>query len=143
MTSNTDLMAQDYLHNADDKILGCRGQGHNWPKLRPTQVMPRGLRVEGPYHDGVMELVFTCRDCGMVRRLLTAPHGVLDLPAQYSYKQPEGYKAPKGSGVTRRQCLEETWRRSYEDLRSVAERARRARAEQERARELAGMEAVQ
>jgi hypothetical protein len=114
-SSATDLEARDWLHDADDDILGCRGQGHNWPKLRPGRT-PRGLAVEGPFHDGVMEIIYTCRDCGKKRRLITAPNGVLDLPAQYSYKDPPGYKTPKGSGITRRQCLEETWRRSSEEL---------------------------
>jgi hypothetical protein len=121
-SSNTDLEARAWLGDADDDILGCRGQRHSFPKLRPGR-LPRGLRAEGPYHDGVMELVFTCPDCKTERRLVTAPAGVLDLPAKYSYKYPEAYKSPKGSGLTRRQCLEETWRRSREELMAMGRMA--------------------
>ena len=120
-SSNTDEAARQWLAYVDDEILGCRGQSHNWPKLRPGKPR-RGVRIVGPYVDGVMEIVQTCADCGKTRRLITAPHGVLDLPARWGYKDPrtrpghEPFAAPKGSGITRRQCLEETWRRAREDL---------------------------
>jgi len=125
-SSNTDMEAQEWLHNVDDAILACRGQRHSFPKLIAGKPLPKGVRVVGPYVDGVMELVNTCPDCGKIRRLVTAPHGVLDLPAKYSYKDPvarnghQPYKAPKGSGITRRQCLEETWRRGSEQWMATA-----------------------
>ena len=131
-SSNTDTEARDWLDHADDDVLGCRGQGHRWPKLRPVAKLPKGLHINGPWHEGVMELVFTCLDCGKQRRLITKPHGVLDLPARYSYKDTDGtpsehYKAPKGAGITRRQCLEKTWQRSQETLTAIAVANKRAR----------------
>src|SRR6185437_9825193 len=90
VSSNPDLEAQNWLDQADDDVLGCRGQGHRWPKLRPTARLPKGLRINGPWHEGVMELVFTCLDCGKQRRLITKPHGQLDLPARYTYKNVDG-----------------------------------------------------
>jgi hypothetical protein len=128
-----DVEAQDWLYSADNKVLGCKGQRHDFPILRPGRSLPRGLRIEGPYHDGVMELVFTCRaGCGTVRRLVTAPAAQLDLPAMYRYKYHDAYKYPKGSGITKRDCLYETWRRAKEDLQYLLQ-------EQQRARELAGL----
>jgi hypothetical protein len=119
-SSNSDLEAQEWLHNVDGEILACRGGRHKFPDLEAGRPLAKGLHIVGPYIDGVMEIVSTCPRCGKTRRLLTAPHGVLDLPAKYNYKDPktrpghEPFKSPKGSGITRRQCLEETWRRGSE-----------------------------
>jgi hypothetical protein len=104
----------DWIMHSDDVIIACRGQGHSWPKIRPGK-LPRGMKAI-PQHDGGYELVTTCRDCGMVRRLITLPSGMIDMPAKYSYVQPDGYKAPKGSKVTRRECLAESWRRMREEI---------------------------
>lgn len=120
-SSNTDLEAQSWLYNTRDEILGCGGQFHRWPKLLPGKRLPKGVRTVGPYEEGVFELIETCADCGMERRLITAPNAVLDLPARYTYKQPVGYKTPKGSGITRRQKFEETLRRLGEDLWAEAQ----------------------
>lgn len=125
-SSNPDMEAQEWLYNVDDAILACRGQRHKFPDLEAGKPLPKGLHIVGPYAEGVMELVSTCTRCGKTRRLLTAPHGVLDLPAHYSYKDPparqgrQPFKTPKGSGITGRQCLEETWRRGSEQWIATA-----------------------
>ncbi len=110
--------AEAYLADTDDAILACRGQGHAWPKLRARKTatrLPKGISAQR-WHDGSWQITSTCPDCGMQRTLTTLPGGGIDHPAQYRYVQPEGYKAPKGSGITRRDCLDETWRRLREEL---------------------------
>jgi hypothetical protein len=111
---------EDWLFNAPDSVLACRGQGHAWPKLRAGR-LPKGARATR-MHNGSWELITICRDCGMERRLVTLPTGDIDYPAKYSYKQPEGYKTPKGSEITRRQCFGEEWRRMREDMQSEIEK---------------------
>lgn len=114
-----DVAKFEWLTQAKDAFLACRGQGHAWPKLRPGR-LPKGIRhVRQP--EGQVELIFTCRDCGMVRRLVTSPTGEIDFPAKYTYEQPEGYKAPKGVSVTRREALAESWRRTLEDITKPVE----------------------
>lgn len=112
VTDDPQTEAAAWLHQADDKLLACRGQGHAWPKVRRDKV-PRGIRAI-PQHDGSYQVTFTCRDCGMDRTLTTLPGGQLDLPAQYTYRAPPGYKSPKGSRINRRMAFAETWRRALE-----------------------------
>ena len=104
---------EEWLAKADDKILACRGQGHSWPKLRAGRT-PKGLTARRQI-DGCYQLTFICRDCGMERTMTTLPTGEIDFPAKYTYKAPEGYKTPKGSFITRRECLAEEWRRVLEE----------------------------
>lgn len=111
-----DMEAQEWLYDVDDIYLACRGQRHAFPKLVSGKALPRGVRTVGPYRDGVMELIWTCPDCKTKRRVVTAPHAVLEPKATYSYKHPRGYKSPKGSKITPRQCLAETMRRIGEEL---------------------------
>jgi hypothetical protein len=106
--------ADEYLTKTDDVILACRGQGHAWPKLRTgrkAKPLPKGITAR-KWYDGSWQITSTCLDCGMERTLTTRPgDGLLDYPAQYRYVQPEGYASPKGSGITRRDALSESWRR--------------------------------
>lgn len=110
---NTDMEAQEYLNHTDDTILGCRGQGHSWPKLHKTG---KGIRIVRE-REGGYQIVSICSDCGMERTLTTLPNGIIEHPAKYQYRQPKGYKAPKGSNVSRRDCLDELWRRVLEDIK--------------------------
>ena len=113
---DSEKLAQDWIFNSPDSILACRGQGHAWPKLRPGR-MPKGMSAL-PQREGGYQLITTCRDCGMERTLITLPSGEIDMPARYAYRQPDGYKAPKGTHVTRRECLAESWRRMREEITS-------------------------
>jgi|SRR5215472_1425387 len=106
--------AAEWIVHVDDKILACRGQGHAFPKIR-TGSLPKGMRAVRQ-HDGSFQITFICRDCGTERTLTTLPTGNLDLPAKYKYKHPPGYKTPKGSSISRRECLAESWRRTMEAL---------------------------
>lgn len=112
--------ADEWLHNASDDVLACRGQGHSWPKIRPGK-LKKGVRAY-PRRDGCYELVVTCNDCGMERRLVTLPdHSVNFVGAIYSYRAPEGYRAPRGVPISRRQCFGETMRRINDELHTVSE----------------------
>lgn len=109
-----EVAAAHYLHDTDDNILECRGQGHDFPKIRRRSGnVPKGISVR-PQADGCYQVTFTCPHCKTVRTLTTLPGGQFDYPAKYAYKHPPGYKAPKGSGLTRRDCFMETWRRVLE-----------------------------
>lgn len=115
-----ELAVQDWLAHTDDAILACRGQGHSWPKLKPNKGKPiRGIRHHGT-GEGQVELEFTCKDCGTIRRVVTAPGGMLDLPAHYKYVHPNGYRAPKGVRITPRTAFAESNRRWLEDVASNA-----------------------
>ena len=104
----------EWIKHTDDKYLACRAAGHAWPKIRPGR-MGKHLRATRQ-HDGSYQLVQICRDCGMERTLATLPTGDIDFPARYRYVQPDGYKAPKGSNVSPRECLAEVWRRTRETM---------------------------
>jgi hypothetical protein len=109
--------AQEWIYHADDKVLACRGQGHNWPKLpRKKGRLPRGVRLSIYDEFGCFAITQRCLDgCGKERTLITLPGGQLDLPAKYQYNNPPRYVAPKGVPVGRRACLAEVWRRALED----------------------------
>ncbi len=103
-----------WLSTADDSIVICRSQGHNWPRLRPGKAR-RGIRAV-PWRDGSVEIVFTCGECSTERSLVTKPGGVYDPDARYTYSYPEGYSAPKGSELNRRDAFAEVYRRTSEEL---------------------------
>jgi hypothetical protein len=123
-SSNQDFAGQEWLYSTRDEIMACRGQGHHWPKIIKINgsKLPRGVTVR-PFEpqQGVIEISERCLDgCGKERRMITRPEGELELPARWTYNNPPGYAAPKGAGVTRRQCLEESWRRNLEELQTAA-----------------------
>lgn len=110
-STNTDTAAREWLYNADDTFLLCRGD-HRFPKLRFNEPLAKGIDIVGPYRDGVYEIVQTCPDCGVKRKQLTKPRAAFDMDGGYRYSDyPEGYRAPKGAKITPRQAKEEVWRR--------------------------------
>lgn len=125
-----DVEAQNFLLHLDDKFLACHGQGHNFPRIKRTRSgkQPRGIRAIRQ-HDGSYQLVFICPECGTERELVTLPGGQIDLPARYRYKYPDGYRAPKGAKLTRRDYFAESWRRLLEDLSAETERESAGAAE--------------
>jgi hypothetical protein len=117
MLTDTDVEATEWIHKVDDKILACRGQGHDWPKLpiRSSRKLVRGVWSQLiPDTEGQAEIHFICKGCGKERWMVTRPRGVLELPARYRYVDPDGYKGPKGVPISRRACFEESWRRAVE-----------------------------
>jgi hypothetical protein len=110
-----DITAQQWVYKTDDDILGCRGQGHGFPKIR------RGRAAKGinsyAVGEGITRIEVTCRDCGTVRIEDTLPGGEVPTPHRYSYIYPPNYSPPKGVRVSRRLSFDETWRRVREDSR--------------------------
>jgi hypothetical protein len=104
----------DWLHNLPDKFIPCRGDHHDWPVLKPGK-LPRGIRAI-PLHDGSFEMTAICRNCGRERTKTTLPRGVYDRDAKYVYRDPEGYKAPPGLGLSRQDYIAELYRRVAESL---------------------------
>lgn len=94
--------ARDHLASLDDGAAGCKGDVHDFPKLRPGKKWPKGVTVVKQV-DGSSQLVYTCPDCGTVRRRDTTRQGVIITGPRhrYSYWHPKGYLAPKGAGLTR------------------------------------------
>lgn len=119
-SSNPDQEAREWLYNADDTFLQCRGD-HPFPKLRFNQPLAKGIQIIGPYREGVYEIVQTCPDCGTQRRQMTGPRATFDTSAGYRYgNYPKGYRAPKGTHITTRQAREEIWRRGRETFLASA-----------------------
>lgn len=107
----------DWLHNLPNKFIPCRGDRHDFPVLKPGP-LPRGIRAI-PQHDGSFQMVSICRNCGRERTKTTLPAGVYDFSAKYTYKDPAGYKAPRGLGLTRADYIAELYRRVAESLVSA------------------------
>lgn len=118
MLNKEAAISDEWIKQASDTVIGCRAQGHAWPKLRIKKQNSKYIRIETDGRDGSWQLTQICRDCGMERTLTTLPgsHDI-DLPAKYQYHQPDGYKVPKGVQISRRECFAEAWRRSREDMR--------------------------
>jgi hypothetical protein len=111
---------QEFLDDADDDVVACRGQGHSFPRLRPGKIATKHVRVV-PIHEGGYQITLTCPICKTERTMTTTPTGVLgEVGSSYSYRYDKNYKAPKNSGLTRRDFLDETIRRVHEDLALAA-----------------------
>jgi len=90
---------EDHLHSLSDEFASCKGDRHDFPKLRPGP-LPKGVKA-AHVRMGVYQLTYTCPDCGTERTKTTLKGGILDSSAVYSYKHPKGYLAPPGSGLTK------------------------------------------
>jgi hypothetical protein len=113
--------ASEWVHDADDDVLSCRGQQHNFPKIRKGRAR-KGIRVIPlPEVPGVFQVEFTCQDCGTKRTIETQPGGVIAMPSRYRYVYPPGYKGPKGVRIGKREAFAETMRRTVEDGRMYAD----------------------
>lgn len=100
---------EDHLNSLDDNWLSCKGDRHDFPKLR-VGPLPRGVssrRTKG----GVYQLTYTCPDCGTVRTKTTLRGGIV-VTADYRYSHPKGYLAPKDAGLRKADYTAELGRRS-------------------------------
>lgn len=93
------LTGEDHLNALSDDWLSCKGDRHDFPKLR-VGPLPPGVTAT-PQREGVYQLVYTCPDCGTVRTRTTLKGGIIDTGIQYAYKHPHGYLAPAGAGLTK------------------------------------------
>jgi hypothetical protein len=99
----------DWLHHLPDKFIGCRGDHHDWPVIKPGK-LPKGVKPV-PLHDGSYQMEVSCRNCGRVRIKTTLPGGFYDRSANYIYRDPEGYAAPKGLGLSKADYTDELYNR--------------------------------
>ena len=111
-----EVTPEDWVQQADDDVLACRGQSHHFPRLRRGRGgrVPKGIRVNPPV-DGVYVIEATCPDCQTVRIMETMPSGEIATPNRYRYIYPPNYKPPKGVRVPPRVAYAESWRRVRED----------------------------
>jgi hypothetical protein len=100
---------EDFVNSLDDDFLSCRGDRHSFPKLRPGP-MPRGVNAVRQF-DGSFQLTFTCPDCGTERTRTTLSGGGIERPVRYTYRYPQGYQSPKGSGLRKTDFSDELDRR--------------------------------
>jgi len=98
-----------FINTLDDDFLGCRTQGHRFPKLRPGRI-PANIRL-ARFRDGAFQLTFICPDCGTEKTRTTLPGGGYNAAAHNSYRYPNGYQSPRGSGLKRSDFIDEDDRR--------------------------------
>jgi hypothetical protein len=112
---------QDHLNSLDDDKLSCKGDRHDFPKLR-VGPLPRGVNAEPIRRSGVYQLTYTCPDCGTQRTKTTLRGGIV-ATAKYEYKHPPGYLAPKGAGLYKSDYAAELGRRAAPYIRGGARSA--------------------
>ena len=85
-----------HLKDLDDRIIECRGAGHDWPQLK-VGFLPKNVRAV-PARDGSFQMVITCRNCGRERTRTTLPGGYYDDTIRFAYRGGvEGFNARPGS----------------------------------------------
>jgi len=122
----------DHLNALSDDFVSCKGDRHDFPKLR-VGPLPKGVKAV-PIRQGQYQLTYTCPDCGTERTKTTLKGGILNSSALYSYKHPPGYLAPPGAGLVKADYARELGRRTAPYITGQKEvapkpvRARRGRA---------------
>lgn len=108
---------QDHLSALDDDWVSCKGDRHDFPKLR-VGPLPPGVTAR-PVRSGIYQMTYTCPDCGTIRTKTTSRGGIIST-AKYTYHYPAGYLAPKGAGLTKRDYAFELARRAAPYVRTAA-----------------------
>lgn len=114
------MSGQDHLDGLDDEWLSCKGDRHDFPKLR-VGPLPPGVDAQ-PLRKGVYQLTYTCPDCGTQRTKTTLRGGIV-AQANYKYYHPTGYLAPPGAGLTKSDYVNELGRRVAPYVRGGARSA--------------------
>jgi hypothetical protein len=114
-----ELVQREFLHSYPDRYLACRDR-HAWPQLktgRYTGTRQRLIPIPEEQAQGSYLLEQRCGSCGRLRWRVTGPHGVgYSAASGWHYRDPAGYAAPKGMGLTRGQFLDELYRRVVEQF---------------------------
>lgn len=121
------MTGEDHLNTLDDDWVSCKGDRHDFPKLR-VGPLPKGV-ISTPVKNGVYQLTYTCPDCGTVRRRTSLRGGIIDRGVKYRYKHPHGYLAPKGAGLRKADYANELGRRAAPHIRAAARSTQMAAAE--------------
>lgn len=109
---------EEHLNSLDDNWVSCKGDRHDFPKLRVGPLAP-GITARAAGRTGVYQLTYTCPDCGTVRTKTTLRGGIV-ARNKYEYKHPAGYIAPKGAGLTKADYAAELGRRAAPHIREAA-----------------------
>ncbi len=117
---------QEHLGALDDDWVSCKGDRHDFPKLR-VGPLPKGVTASSSTRTGVYQLTYVCPDCGTVRTKTTQRGGIV-VQAKYDYKHPQGYLAPKGAGLSKADYTNELGRRAAPHIRAAAKRNGRVSA---------------
>lgn len=109
----------EFVHHYPDNFLACRGDRHSFPPLMTRGRLSKGIRTErlpnDGEHVGVVLIEATCSNCGRTRWKLTGNHGVYEPGDKWHYKEPRGYKAPKGLGASKADFTSELYRRLFRE----------------------------
>lgn len=106
----------DHLNVLDDNMLSCKGDRHDFPKLR---VGPLNRNIKAKHvKNGVYQLTYVCPDCG-TRRTKTTLKGGIVVTAKYDYDHPPGYLAPPGAGLTKADYARELGTREAPHVRAA------------------------
>jgi len=111
------MTGEEHLSTLDDDWASCKGDRHDFPKLR-VGPLPPGV-TSRPAKNGVSQLTYTCPDCGTVRTRTTLRGGIIDRSVKYNYKHPAGYIAPPGAGLTKADYANELARRVAPYIRAA------------------------
>jgi len=120
MKQTAATLGQEHLTSLDDDWVSCKGDRHDFPKLR-VGPLPPGV-TSRPVKSGVYQLTYVCPDCGTVRTRTTLRGGILDRTVKYGYKHPHGYLAPKGAKLTKADYANELSRRAAPHIRAAAKK---------------------
>lgn len=121
-------LGQNHLASLDDGAASCKGERHDFPKLRPGRRWPKNL-TSRRIAEGVYQLTYSCPDCGTERRRTTLKGGILSSGVAYNYKYPRGYLAPPGAGLTKADYVRELGNRVASDIEVNAKAAESSVAE--------------
>lgn len=111
------MTGQQHLDTIDDAVASCKGDRHDFPKLR-VGPLPRGITAAPSSRQGVYQITFTCPDCGTKRTKTTRRGGII-ATAKYDYAYPDGYLAPPGAGLTKSDYTAELGRRVAPHVREA------------------------
>lgn len=112
------MTPQQHLDNMDDGVASCKGDRHDFPKLR-VGPLPEGVTAQPGPRQGVYQLTFTCPDCGTKRTKTTRRGGIVQT-AKYDYIYPPGYLAPPGSGLRKSDYADNLGKRVAPHVRDAA-----------------------
>jgi hypothetical protein len=116
------MTGQQHLDIMDDGVASCKGDRHDFPKLR-VGPLPPGVTARPASRQGVYQLTFTCPDCG-TRRTKTTRRGGIVQSAKYDYEYPPGYLAPPGAGLRKADYAANLGKRVAPHIREAARHVR-------------------
>lgn len=112
------MSGQQHLDTMDDGVASCKGDRHDFPKLR-VGPLPAGVTARPASRQGVYQMTFICPDCGTKRTKTTRRGGIVET-AKYDYDYPPGYLAPPGAGLSKSDYTANLGKRVAPHIREAA-----------------------